>query len=894
MIPILYEANETEFTTLGIGPLGDAIKCVVTEELNGEYELEMTYPVSGIHYSELAEDKLIYAVPFEGGRKQIFKIYEIEKPLNGKVTVRAEHIHYLLNKMVVKPFTATSAAETMSRLKSNIIDTCPFTFSTDKTLEATFKMVVPIECGKVLGGVEGSILDVYGPGEYEFDNFDVILHTHRGNDNGITVRYGKNMTELESKVDTTSVYTGIVPYYRDSEDNITYATGYVVWSDHKSDYAYPMAKVVDMSSQFDSERESYESSHPDEIYAPTPEQLLAKANSYLTKNAGWDKNTNIKVSFVNLWQSDEYAGLAVLERVKLGDTVTIVYQKLGVSTTKKVIKTEYNVLLDRYDSIELGKPTTSLTREVANTSNTIDQAVTDSRSMMNKAIDHATKLITGGLGGHVVINTNANGNPNELLIMDTASKETAVNVWRWNLNGLGHSHNGYDGPFDDVALTADGKINASMITTGTLNANIIKAGIISDKLGYNYWNMQTGEFQLAPTHVIIGNQTFAQYAQSVQDQIDGNITSWFYNYAPTTSNAPASTWTTVNKKIAHIGDLFYDSNTGYCYRWQVKENAVDPAHPTANEFEWVQISDEDISAAMAAASQAQDTADHKRRVFTAQPTTPYDVGDLWFVGTNGDILTCMTARATGAYVAADWSKQNKYVDSSDISDAVSAYDRALDQTKVFNKLTNNGQIQGIYMDDGDLYINASYIATGILADPDRNTSWNLATGALSSKKFSIQSTNFTLTADGTLTANNAELSGSLKSTKENAYGRYNFHNEVSAGGIDFWWTRDNMTSEKASIKNTLEALGTDQRAGIELDADSFLMISSDEIRIINKTVNEDLYINIGPYSLNHALKVDIDNLQMYNGGSYYSAYTGPLTIGSQTYRIINGLICGLY
>ena len=235
MIPILYEANETQFTTLGIGPLADAIKCVVTEELNSTYELEMTYPVSGIHYSDLVEDRLIYAKPFEGGANQIFKIYQIEKPLNGEAVVRAEHIRYLLNKMVVMPFSASTVAEAIAKIQGHIVDYCPFTFTTDRSTAATFKMITPMECGKLLGGVEGSILDVFGTGDYEFNNFRVILHAHRGSDNGVTVRYGKNMTELNASVDTSSVYTGVIPFYKDTEDNVTYADGYAVWSDHKQD-----------------------------------------------------------------------------------------------------------------------------------------------------------------------------------------------------------------------------------------------------------------------------------------------------------------------------------------------------------------------------------------------------------------------------------------------------------------------------------------------------------------------------------------------------------------------------------------------------------------------------------------------------------------------------------
>lgn len=502
MIPILYEANETEFTSLGIGPLGDAIKCTVTEELNGEYELEMTYPVNGIHYSDLVEDRLIYAVPFEGGMKQIFKIYQIEKPLDGEVIVRAEHIHYLLNKMVVMPFSASTVAEAVSKIKGHIVDNCPFTFTTDRTTTAQFKMVTPIECGKLLGGVEGSILDVFGSGEYEFNNFNVILHANRGTDSGVTVRYGKNMTELNSSVDTTNVYTGVIPFYKDTEDNVTYADGYAVWSDHKTDYAYPMAKVLDLSSEFDAEREAWEQQQSEsetpseESYKPSSAELIVKAKDYLTKNAGWNKTNNIKVSFVNLWQTEEYADIASLERVKMCDTVTVIYQKLGVSVAKKVIKTVYNVLLERYDSIELGNPSATLAKEVASTSAAIQRASVETKSWMDKAIEHATKLITGGLGGYVVINRNAAGKPNEILIMDTPSKATAVNVWRFNLNGLGHSHSGYNGPFNDIALTADGQINATMITAGELNANIIKTGIITDQEGKFTLNMETGELKI--------------------------------------------------------------------------------------------------------------------------------------------------------------------------------------------------------------------------------------------------------------------------------------------------------------------------------------------------------------------------------------------------------------
>lgn len=143
--------------------------------------------------------------------------------------------------------------------------------------------------------------------------------------------------------------------------------------------------------------------------------------------------------------------------------------------------------------------------------------------------------------------------------------------------------------------------------------------------------------------------------ENLQDQIDGNITTWYYAYAPTLSNEPASTWTTTEEKNNHIGDIFYNSVTGYSYRFMLN----------GSNYEWVRISDEDISAALEAASAAQDTADHKRRVFIARPTVPYDKGDLWCVGSSGDILTCTKAKTSSqSYAASDWSKLNKYTDDT--------------------------------------------------------------------------------------------------------------------------------------------------------------------------------------------------------------------------------------
>ena len=457
MIPILYDGTEKNFTNNGLGRLSDAISCKVTEERNGIFELEMTYPISGIHYAELELNKIILAKTEEGGSPQAFIIYSITRPLDGIVTVKGNHISYILNGVVVMPFEAASLAEAMSKISDNAVIETPFTFQTDVSSIIHFSFDTPRSIRSLLGGEQGSLLDVYGGYDYRFNNFQVSLLADRGSDNGVVLRYGKNITELKNLENTTNVYTGIVPYWS-NETTTVYLDEKVVYSDHASDYPYKIIRTVDFSEDFENE--------------PTQAQLKAKAESYLQSNQGWKLKSNINVSFVALWQSDEYKDIAALERVRMCDTVRVVYSKLGVNIKTKVIKTIYNVLLERYEAISLGDATYDLTQAIHES--IVNPEIQKSESFTKNAVARATKLIQGGLGGHVVFNTNGDGEPQEILIMDTDDIQTAVNVIRMNLNGIGFSHNGYNGPFD-TAWTIDGAFVADYITAGTLNGEIIRA-----------------------------------------------------------------------------------------------------------------------------------------------------------------------------------------------------------------------------------------------------------------------------------------------------------------------------------------------------------------------------------------------------------------------------------
>ena len=459
MIPILYDSTEINFTSNGLGRLSDAISCEVKEQRNGIFELEFTYPISGINYHEIDVNKIVYCMTEEGGNNQQFIIYKRTKPLNGIVTFNAQHISYLLNSIPCMPFEGSDIADTLSKIPTYAAITCPFTFTTDISSSVDFKLEEPREIRSLLGGERGSILDVYGQGDYKFDNYQVSLLADRGNDNGVSIRYGKNLTELQDVLDSTSTYTGICPYWRSTEGDLKTLPEKVIYSSEGATYPYKIIRTIDFSGDFENE--------------PTDDQLRTRAEQYINSNKGWRLKNNLKVSFVSLYDTEEYKNFAPLERVKLCDTVHIVYENIDVKA--KVIETNFDVLQERYTSIELGDTTYSLAQAVAEAAGLPTEQQVNSR--LQNAIEHATKLIQGGLGGHVVFNTNANGEPEEILIMDTDSIETAVNVIRMNLGGIGFSHNGYAGPFD-TAWTIDGNFVADYITTGTLDGGLIRADTI--------------------------------------------------------------------------------------------------------------------------------------------------------------------------------------------------------------------------------------------------------------------------------------------------------------------------------------------------------------------------------------------------------------------------------
>ena len=479
MKPILFAANETAFTSNGLGRL-DPVKCVVTEERNGQYELECVVPVESPHYSDIANNMILGVVPGDGATLQAFRIYQITEPLNGLVTISARHLSYDLSYNTVMSFTASSVTAALLGLVTNSVETNPFTMWTDKTTAANFKVTVPQTFRSLLGGQQGSILDIYG-GEYEFDNWTVKLWNHRGSDTDVTLRYGKNITDINQEQNLENVVTGLVPYWAD-ENTVVTLPEKSVDSSYASSYPYKRTVPKDFSSDFEN--------------APTQSQLRTRAQNYITANNIGVPKVSIKVSFVALWQTEAYKNVAPLERVHLCDTVGVVFEKYGINARAKVIKTEWDCLAERYLSIELGEARSNFANTIVSMNEQTENEIVDAKTFLEKAIDTATSLITGNNGGYLKISTNADGQPYELLIMDTDDITTAAKIWRWNLGGLGYSSTGYSGTFG-TAITMNGEIVANYIATGELDAALIKAGVLTDLAGKFSLNMTTGALSMA-------------------------------------------------------------------------------------------------------------------------------------------------------------------------------------------------------------------------------------------------------------------------------------------------------------------------------------------------------------------------------------------------------------
>lgn len=503
MAPILFSDAATNYSTQGIGSLADALSCYVTEELNGQYELEMTYPVTGRRYKDIKNRCLIYCKPDPYRAGQPFRIYRITKPLNGIVTIYAQHISYDLAGIPVRGFTAQSLSGALAGLVSNAIISNPFTFWTDISSDTQFGFSTPTKCRSLLGGSEGSILDTYG-GEYEWDMMTVRLRSRRGQNNGVRIAYGKNLTDITQDENISNLVTGIVGYWTNSDGVVV--EGPVV--NAPGTYNFSRVVPVDFSSEFEDQ--------------PTPQQLEQVSQEYISKNGVGVPEVSINVSWVQLEQYSGYKQLNLLERVTLGDTVTVNFPALGVDATARVEKTKYDVLRNRYESADIGSVQANIADTIADQQTEIQKK--PDLTTVQKIANAIADAITGAKGGSVrLLDTNGDGEPDTLYIADNPDPAQAVKVWRFNYEGWGASSNGYNGPFEMSAALGLG-MYADFITVGTLTAIRIQSAD-----GRSSWDLASGSSIFNSNSIVINSTNFKLdaagnvTASGVFDSVSGNL-----------------------------------------------------------------------------------------------------------------------------------------------------------------------------------------------------------------------------------------------------------------------------------------------------------------------------------------------------------------------------------
>lgn len=348
MIPIIYESSETSFASNGLGRLRDCLSCEVTEERNGIYECDFSYPVDGANFDLIQCGRIIGVTHDETGDVEPFDIVSYSKPISGVVTFHAVHISYRQRGIVAKGSNINSLSDAFAVLTSSAEPSNPFTYEADFTSSAYASAFdgTPRSVRQFLGGIEGSILDAYG-GEYEFDRFRVILHQSRGQVRDFSIRYGVNLLDYKDDTDYSETYTSCVPYWHGNDNGSdTTVIGSRVDLGGTAYNGQNICAAIDLSDKFEDK--------------PTTAQLESLALSLMQSRQTQLPAQNISVDFVRIQDLEDFGGLGSLLQCNLCDSIKVEFPRYGMSGTYKIVKVVWDVLADKYQSMELGALSTSL------------------------------------------------------------------------------------------------------------------------------------------------------------------------------------------------------------------------------------------------------------------------------------------------------------------------------------------------------------------------------------------------------------------------------------------------------------------------------------------------------------------------------------------------------
>lgn len=460
----LYKPNETDFTHNGIGILDNNIyEAEIEEILNGVYTLRFKYPLFAPHGLEIDGQYLIKAPTPDGD--QLFRVAN-PHPTNGEVQVFCYHIFYDLvdNFLEDTNIVGKSGMGALDQVKGALQYPTKFDFYSDIENIANARLVRknPVEF-LLDNGQDNSFLNRWG-GELLRDNFNVRMLARRGRDRGVVIQHKKDLLGYEADIDWQSPITKIMPQ---GANELLLPEKYVT-SPLVNKYVNPKIRKID----FPEVKAKIGDAANDDDALPLPDalnKLRALAIAMFNNQHVDQPLATYKIKFQELSQTEEYKDLAVLQRVYMGDTVTVQHSDEGIDVKAKVVSYKYDPLNEEYTDITIGNYKESFT-DVSNKVDRIQDNLDGlETSFLEKAKERATDLINSGFGGHVRVY------PERILIMDTEKEATAKKVWQWNINGLGYSSQGINGPYG-LAMTMDGSIVADFITTGKLNASMVQTG----------------------------------------------------------------------------------------------------------------------------------------------------------------------------------------------------------------------------------------------------------------------------------------------------------------------------------------------------------------------------------------------------------------------------------
>ena len=708
MIPILYEAKTSDFTGNGTGFLRDATECTVKEVRNGTFELTLKYPENGAYADKLTEDAIIKAKPNNKDNDQLFRIYKSGKTIAGVNTFYAEHISYELNSNpICQPvIEGKNPQQAIEQVLSQAAVPNNYTAWSDIQTRNSTSVDDVVSVRKMLGGVEGSILDTWG-GEYQFDNFTIKLWKSRGKDTGETIRYGKNLITAEQEKNIANTVTAIFPYARykkdetSNEEILVKLSEGIIKTPNADRYARLKCEPVDFSDKF-----------KDGVVIT--EDMLRKVATAYAQSGIDEPSISIKASFQDMNKIKGNENLATFNSIDLCDIVTVIIEKLGIDVKAKVVSYTYNVLKERAENVEIGETRTNLTKQITAESkeqaDRIIKTATFSEKLeasLKQRIADTTAAITGNSGGYVVLYPPEN--PQEIFVMDTPDTKTAKNVWRWNKAGLGHSSNGVNGPFN-VAIQQDGTIIADFIGAGELDGMLIKAGTVkAESLSVEYKKSVTQEAQE------LANQAKNNANTATDDKLK--------NYS--TTKEMKSALTVETRKI---------------------ETKV------SEKYETKEIVTQKIADANTAAQNAANQAESNANTSTDNKLKKYS--------TTAQMNSAIEQTAKSIKLGVSETYETKEIVTQKIADANTAAQNAANQAE--NNANANLEKYKTAA-NAAIELNANAIKSKVTADEiTSQIEQNAEAIRCQAQKISWKSENSEMTEDGKLSCQGAEISGTFK------------------------------------------------------------------------------------------------------------------------------------